>query len=226
MGIIEIGIVLVIIFATLGILHYFQALPFSDFLNEKIGFLPKSSNLGSPRKPLVPTPTGIILAKTTPIPVNSDITAISDVPGYSISITNKERLIELLTDWGVYGVDYILPGQRGETKGPLEEIEVRLSNQQQPLFPIQGTNKNVYVSSNISANNKKFTLTIGLSPEIIQTRTGEAGGFITSQLISTLYRIANQTLDAQSQERRENDLTQILKKVGTSEPSFFTVSKM
>lgn len=79
------------------------------------------------------TPTTVTNSSQT----NANITTNSNVPGYELQLENKEELIKILDDWGIFGTTALM-NSTGSTNTPIENIVIQLelnNTQASPSVP-------------------------------------------------------------------------------------------
>lgn len=87
-----------------------------------------------------PSNVGRGFYNTTPVPIDFsvDIEAVSDFPGHSLSINDKENFLKTLKDWEVFGREYG-DDKFGNTNGMvLRKINIHLTSVEQPIYKITG----------------------------------------------------------------------------------------
>ncbi len=213
LAIVQIGIIIVIIILVLFVLHSLNALPFSN---------PFSSTSQNPSgiKPKTPINSNI----------SADIHAVSDSPGYTLSMQNKEEVIALLKQWGIYGSaftgGYGIKGSTGSNDG-VKDIEVHFTTVEQPINQYVNPDGSVYLSSITNASAGKLTVYAYIGPSILKdtSKNSKLGGYFDVIALSTLYRLANPAKSLDENSRIEEQLNKFLKEKAESETIFFKLEK-
>lgn len=106
----------------------------------------------------------------------ASISAVSDIPGYTVSVNNEEELIRILKSWGVYGKSYGASSFASGSTGavPLKKIVLHMTDkvQQANKYSTDGTNKTVYSSSygNFSPGQLDVYIQVDLSKKDVLPR--------------------------------------------------------
>lgn len=162
--------------------------------------------------------TGVIKMPDLPIFDNFNIgsqndriiTASSSIPGYSITLKNEEKLVELLNSWGLFGREYgPTYGAAGNTAGePLKKINIHLTNEPQGTNAFGRSNQDIYSSSLTQVSPGLFDVYIYIDEG---TLNNEYAGFdpntiMRTSFLSSIYKIINPFKDPQESAKVEQDL--------------------
>lgn len=160
-GLFEISFVLIVIIVFFGLLNYFNILSLSKLYPDTFGFLP--------HKTFNPTPLKKTQLTNSPLPVPTptqanDISVVSDVPGYNLTIVDKSVLINYLNKLDIWGKTF------NDPTNPviLHNIELHLSNDNQKLQSQQKVQDgNPLYSYNLLFINNTLKLNIYLYPDVL-----------------------------------------------------------
>jgi len=153
-GLFEISFVLIIIILFFGILNYFNILSLSKLYPNTFGFLPHQTTLSTTYKP----------ASTKPVQTN-DVSAISDIPNYKLTLVNKNALMPYLGNFGLWNKTF---NQNG-TATKINRIVFHLTNQELTTKTklIRDKNNNPTFSYKLTFSGKTLNIYISLPLETI-----------------------------------------------------------
>lgn len=217
LGLIEIGIVLVVIVVILGVLHYFNALPFSSQISRVINFLPQQEI----------APQGAITGVITPSPDPSNptkITVTSENPKYTLSLQNEKKLVEYFNSWGIYNKRLYTKLQDINTAQTISKITVILEAEEQATKLLSNaSNQEPYLTYSTEQSGDSFIIHVWAADSALsQVQTPEERGeFVTYAVASILYNLAA-SQDPKSPEERENDFNAELSEFAKT--TFFIIS--
>ncbi len=209
-------VLLVVSISILGLLNYLNILPLSQNYPQFFGFLPHQKTLGT--QPI----SGSL---STQVVDNPTIEVSSGVGGYVLELQNKDNLIELLKDWGIYGLPVLQRGTPGVTH--IRKLQVKLVDDELPLDKIKTLNGPVYLSSNVTPQaNNTILVEIQVGKDILKDRTDEAGGFLQSQFLRTMYfQQASINTPKKSFKLLEQEVIEKLQQLNKEDKNYFKINK-
>ncbi len=157
-GLFEISFVFIIIIVLFGILNYFNILSLSAVYPNQLGFLPhKSFDKIAVQKDVISSP----LPATSP--AEDSVSAVSDVPGYTLTIADQKSLMSYLNATHIWGKTF------NDLADPvfLQNIEFHLSSDnQRPENLEKDKSGNPLYSYNLLFINNTLKLYIYLYPNV------------------------------------------------------------
>lgn len=205
--VIEILIIILLIGFIIGVLGFLKIIPLGSF-----------------------SPPSVTSITQNIVPKNYDITASSQVTGYSVKIENKKELIDLLKSWGTFGKNYESQNEGSTQKQPVENIGVILTSTEQSgksgvLY--KNTDGTTYLSSDLKISPKTLDVYVYISKEILNDSSKNLGAYINTTFISTLYK---QTHDIQLTKtnisQRNEEIADLLKSLYSKNSIYFSVVKI
>jgi hypothetical protein len=196
---IEFVVITLIVVGVFIFLNYTKILPFSAFLDS---FKRPVNTVTNPKKPAEiqqannPNITGMAATGTpTELPNSPTVEVVSDISGYTITLENQDKLLELLNSWGTFNKEYQTRyGAEGQTLAvPLKLIVVHLTGQKQRTNYYGQDINNPMSSSLTKINPGKFDIYVYIEPSIIEKNSSQTppGRLLGSEFLTSLYKIVN-----------------------------------
>lgn len=222
-GVVLISVVIGLLFA----LNYFGIFPvgkfFSTLFQAKDDFR-KGSNLifVDPKLPAQHlTPTPFVYYKNA----KPSIEAVSDIPEYKITLQNKDRLLQLLNSWGVFGKEYSARyGAEGATNGfSINKITVHLVDKDQVTNSFSDANGITYTSSRTKISPGVFNTYVYLSNTYLKNNLSSRTAFLT--FMYGLYKIVKNPQTPQESTETSTKFFEIAKNEPLMKDDFFQIVK-
>ncbi len=190
---IEIVIIIILILIILGVLSFLNIIPIRSLI-PGLGVRPTptpppSQGYFDPERAAQLQNTGLYTTPNPNLPKN--ISIVSEIPSMSPSVAQKEGLMQLFSQWGVYGRVYqsgiYARGLMGTS--PLEEIVIHVTDkpQQANIYSNDG-GETVYSSSYAVLERGKMNIYIQIDPTQSPTTYPQQVMF---QLVNILTKMTN-----------------------------------
>lgn len=156
-----------------------------------------------------------------------DITASSSVEGYTLSIKNKKELVNLLSEWGVYGKTfnggYGLLGGTGNN--PVTKINVYFVDQIQPINQFVTQEGEVYMSSVTKASGGELSVFIHLGKFVLDNPeyNNELWRQFDYLFLTTVYNLANRETRLGQNNAPNSPLQKYLTEKNQNSTQFFNL---
>lgn len=222
----------VIIVFVLGLV-YFNLLPASKFLNF-LSFSPNKNTALKPTKPITATSTSTApIVTQAPFVIDTtkkgEISAVSDISIYKVTLLNKQGLVDLLASWGVFSVVDNLYKTQGKT--PTSNIIVHLTDKEQKGNIVTNPKTGTYLASGFVISPSSFDVYIYVLPSIVSDSSKNPSSFFQSEFVSTIYRLSNsnfsnQTITQDQIKKIEDNLTKINGTLFQNKTQFFAIEKL
>lgn len=220
--------IVVALLVIFGILSYLNIVPLSKFLT----FLPSAGKPNTvaksvPGKKGFRDPNYPVASPTINLNVPKSVTAVSEFPGYTVTIKNKQELIALLASWEVYGRPFSGTSEEGNTKAvPISSIVLTLTPKPQKGNLVSSPGTGVYLSSGILATEKQVNILVFVSPQILADKTKNAGNYFQVEAFTAAYNMAHPANSAEEYTKRQNEIVDILNTLRSQNKSLFEIKKL
>lgn len=213
----EAGAVIVVIGVILFVLNYLNILSLSKIMPQFFGNVP-SGSLPSSNK----TPSSTIVNNGLP-----EIQVVSDIKGYKLEIVNKNELMEILKNFGIYGKTYEDAAQ-GYTKGvPLSKIVIHLTDKYFASNPSKDLKGNVVASSGLRISPGTFDLFIWFPQDTLKDlKSLNDQSLADLEILRSLYRSTYLGLSQDQKKSREQYLIDYIRSHLDNNKRFFMISKV
>lgn len=213
----EAGAVIVVIGVILFVLHYLNILSLSKIMPQFFGNV-SSRSLPSSNK----TPSSTIVNNGLP-----EIQVVPDIKGYKLEIVNKNELMDILKNFGIYGKTYEDPAQ-GYTKGiPLNKIVIHLTDKFYVSNPSKDLDGKILASSGLRISPGTFDLYIWFSPNILKDlKSLNSQSLADIEILRALYRTTYIGLSQDQKKSREQYLIDYIRAHLDGNKRFFLISKV
>ncbi|MCL6096529.1 MAG: hypothetical protein M1444_02480 [Patescibacteria group bacterium] len=154
-GLFEISFVLIIIIVLFGLLNYFNILSLSTLYPNTFGFLPHKAFNSTP------LPNAQLANSPSPTPIQThDVSAVSDIPEYTLTITDQKLLISYLNATHIWSKTF------NQLARPitLTRINFHLANTEGNMKMFTNAQGKPLSSSTFKFQNSTLDLYIYLSP--------------------------------------------------------------
>lgn len=157
------------------------------------------------------------------------ITAVSDVSGYTLKVKDEKGLVKLLSDWRIFGGSFTGGyGVTGSTISfPVLKIIARFTNKEQPINQFVNTDSSVYMSSLTDAAPGQLTVSIYISPSILNDQSKQKGlsSYFDTQFLVTAYRLSHPETKMEEYKKSEKILQDFLVKKNKKGIQYFELVK-
>lgn len=187
---IEITIILVFVTILFLVLNYLNIFPLPRIAPTLFGWLPVQEGVkkGIPLNPeepkIVPSPT------IDPRKAKGDIVLVSEVPRYSLTLSYKNELIDLLRSFSVFGKGYYNDKPENPSQEPLEKIVVHLIDKD-TFDNLLLENADIPYSTFAEFKGTNLDLYIYISPQIFAKGPIEVGKNMQMGMMKALYKMSH-----------------------------------
>lgn len=155
------------------------------------------------------------------------VEAVSDIPSFSLSIAEPDKLKNYLSDFGFLQENNVAVRETIK-KATVKHLVVHLTDQVQEFDRLTSVETGVYQASGEIFNNDKFDLFIFISPWILEKEEeAKLSQRIDSQVLRTAYNLTH--LDLETEARRQlltNTVKNILNELSTNNQTLFKVRRI
>lgn len=198
---VETIIILLLAVVIVGIMSYLNIIPLS-----KLNPFPQKS--AQPEKGFdsnhvfIPSPT---VNPNLP----ADITAISEIPTYTVTLEKKEELIKLLRGWEIFGRIYYNKVEDYAENKPIEKITIYLTDKIQSRKSQVDSAGNTITAVNTIIKGNAIDYYVYVNPTTLQAAKGtNAGGYVMSALLRDFYNLSHQKIT--DTKKRDADILMVL----------------
>jgi hypothetical protein len=209
-GILELGILVVLIGLIIATLNYFNALPFSSSFEGFLGKLPKRTAPASP----IPSTSTSEAARV--------VEAVSDMPGYKLAINDREALMEYLNSINFWETNFVPVGRDMLVR----KVTFRLTDEVQKGNEYTSDGIGTYLSSKASLKGDTMDIFIYIAPTITSdpVKEKDLSLYVQAGAVTATFRLVHQG-GGQDRAQNEAELTKILTDLGASNKRFFKVER-
>ena len=220
---VQIALLLAVIIVFIFGLAYFNLLSISKITNP---FSTKNTITKSvkPTKPIRPTPTPTLKPFVIDTTKKGDISAVSDIPTYKVTLLQKQALVDLLASWGTFSVVEHLYKTQG--KVPTSNIIIHLTDKEQKGNIVTNPKIGTYLASGIVINPPSFDLYIYVLPSILATPSQNPASLFQWEFVSTVWRFSHSTGTAADVKKVEDNLTKVNSTLLQNKTQFFAIEKI
>lgn len=197
-----------------GILNYLNLLPLSKTFPGTLGFLPHKTTLQT----LKQTPQRNTYSYTKK---GFLVTAVSDVPDYTLEIRDKQKLLTLLSEWGLYEKDFT----NKISNRSIYTVNLHLSTGILPNMIVTDKQRNPLVYSDIKVNNGTLEAFVSLSKTVLDENSRNRALFFQNGALISLYLFTKNGQVASQDAKSQNELIAVFKKLSESNTILFSIRK-
>lgn len=171
------------------------------------------------------TPLGFLIPQNN----KNTVKVISDIPGYTVTITKSRELIDTLKSWGAFDREYSGGyGIRGTTAGkPIKNIVAHLTSVEQPINQFVDSDGVAYLSSITDISPSTMKISIYIAPSILTNPENKdrLGRYFESQFFTTIFRLVNPATKMEEYKMKEKELSKFFLENNEKKVYYFSVKE-